>query len=69
MSYLVLALKVLIKMSAIWGICAAALFLILAGVTVATGSKTWLKDLLLDREIHKRKDSLEMINIEVKEVA
>ena len=67
MSYLVLALKVLIKMSAIWGICAAAFFLILAGVTVATGSKTWLKDLLLDREIHKK--NVEMINIEVKEVA
>lgn len=67
MSYLVLALKVLIKMSAIWGTCAAAFFLILAGVTVATGSKTWLKDLLLDREIHKK--NVEMINIEVKEVA
>ena len=47
MSYLVLALKVLIKMSAIWGICAAAFFLILAG--------------------HKK--NVEMINIEVKEVA
>lgn len=67
MSYLVLALKVLIKMLAIWGTCAAAFFLILAGVTVATGSKTWLKDLLLDREIHKK--NVEMINIEVKEVA
>ena len=67
MSYLVLTLKVLIKMSAIWGICAAAFFLILAGITVATGSKTWLKDLLLDREIHKK--NVEMINIEVKEVA
>ncbi len=67
MSYLVLALKVLIKMSAIWGISAAAFFLILAGITVATGSKTWLKDLLLDREIHKK--NVEMINIEVKEVA
>lgn len=67
MSYLVLALKVLIKMSAIWGTCAAAFFLILAGVTVATGSKTWLKDLLLDREIHKK--NVEMINIKVKEVA
>ena len=67
MSYLVLALKVLIKMSAIWGICAAAFFLILAGITIATGSKTWLKDLLLDREIHKK--NVEMINIEVKEVA
>ena len=67
MSYLILALKVLIKMSAIWGICAAAFFLILAGITVATGSKTWLKDLLLDREIHKK--NVEMINIEVKEVA
>ena len=54
MSYLVLTLKVLAKMSAIWGICATAFFLILAGVTVATGSKTWLKDLLLDREIHKK---------------
>lgn len=69
MSYLVLTLKVLIKMSAIWGTCAAAFFLILAAITVATGSKTWLRDLLLDREIHKKKDSLEMINIEVKEVA
>ena len=67
MSYLILALKVLIKMSAIWGICAAAFFLILAGITVATGSKTWLKDLLLDKEIHKK--NVEMINIEVKEVA
>lgn len=67
MSYLILALKVLIKMSAIWGICAAAFFLILAGITIATGSKTWLKDLLLDREIHKK--NVEMINIEVKEVA
>nr|DAE29949.1 MAG TPA: hypothetical protein [virus sp. ctE0n6] len=67
MSYLVLALKVLIKMSAIWGTCAAAFFLILAVITVATGSKTWLKDLLLDREIHKK--NVEMINIEVKEVA
>ena len=67
MSYLVLALKVLIKMSAIWGTCAAAFFLILAGITIATGSKTWLKDLLLDREIHKK--NVEMINIEVKEVA
>ena len=67
MSYLILALKVLIKMSAIWGTCAAAFFLILAGITVATGSKTWLKDLLLDREIHKK--NVEMINIEVKEVA
>lgn len=67
MSYLVLALKVLIKMSAIWGICAAAFFLILAGITITTGSKTWLKDLLLDREIHKK--NVEMINIEVKEVA
>lgn len=67
MSYLVLALKVLIKMSAIWGTCAAAFFLILAGITVATGSKTWLKDLLLDKEIHKK--NVEMINIEVKEVA
>ena len=63
MSYLVLALKVLIKMSAIWGTCAAAFFLILAGVTVATGSKTWLKDLLLDKK------NVEMINTEVKEVA
>lgn len=67
MSYLVLALKVLIKMSAIWGTCAAAFFLILAGITIATGSKTWLKDLLLDKEIHKK--NVEMINIEVKEVA
>ena len=67
MSYLVLTLKVLIKMSAIWGICAAAFFLILAGITIATGSNTWLKDLLLDREIHKK--NVEMINIEVKEVA
>ena len=67
MSYLVLALKVLIKMSAIWGTCAAAFFLILAGVTVATGSKTWLRDLLLDREIHKK--NVEIINTEVKEVA
>ena len=67
MSYLVLALKVLIKMSAIWGTCAAAFFLILAGITITTGSKTWLKDLLLDREIHKK--NVEMINIEVKEVA
>ena len=63
MSYLILALKVLIKMSAIWGTCAAAFFLILAGVTVATGSKTWLKDLLLDKK------NVEMINTEVKEVA
>ena len=67
MSYLVLALKVLIKMLAIWGTCAAAFFLILAGITIATGSKTWLKDLLLDKEIHKK--NVEMINIEVKEVA
>ena len=67
MSYLILALKVLIKMSAIWGTCAAAFFLILAGITITTGSKTWLKDLLLDREIHKK--NVEMINIEVKEVA
>lgn len=67
MSYLILALKVLIKMSAIWGICAAAFFLILATITATTGSKTWLKDLLLDREIHKK--NVEMINIEVKEVA
>ena len=67
MSYLVLALKGLIKMSAIWGTCAAAFFLILAGITITTGSKTWLKDLLLDREIHKK--NVEMINIEVKEVA
>lgn len=67
MSYLVLALKVLIKMSVIWGTCAVAFFLILAGITIATGSKTWLKDLLLDREIHKK--NVEMINIEVKEVA
>lgn len=67
MSYLILALKVLIKMLAIWGTCAAAFFLILAAITVATGSKTWLKDLLLDREIHKK--NVEMINIEVKEVA
>lgn len=69
MSYLLLTLKVLIKMSAIWGTCAAAFFLILAAITITTGSKTWLRDLLLDREIHKKKDSLEMINIEVKEVA
>lgn len=67
MSYLVLALKVLIKMSAIWGTCAATFFLILAAITIATGSKTWLKDLLLDKEIHKK--NVEMINIEVKEVA
>ena len=67
MSYLVLALKVLIKMSAIWGVSAAAFFLILAVITITTGSKTWLKDLLLDREIHKK--NVEMINIEVKEVA
>lgn len=67
MSYLILALKVLIKMSAIWGTCAAAFFLILAAITVATGSKTWLRDLLLDKEIHKK--NVEMINIEVKEVA
>lgn len=67
MSYLVLALKVLIKMLAIWGISAGAFFLILAGITVATGSKTWLKDLLLDKEIHKK--NIGMINIEVKEVA
>lgn len=67
MSYLILALKVLIKMSAIWGTCATAFFLILAGITITTGSKTWLKDLLLDREIHKK--NVEMINIEVKEVA
>lgn len=67
MSYLVLTLKVLAKMTFIWGSCAAAFFLILAGVTVATGSKTWLKDLLLGRKIHKK--NVEMINIEVKEVA
>ena len=54
MSYLILALKVLIKMLAIWGTCAAAFFLILAAITVATGSKTWLKDLLLDSKYIKR---------------
>lgn len=67
MSYLVLTLKVLGKMTFIWGTCGIVLFLILATITVATGSKTWLKDLLLDREIHKK--NVEMINIEVKEVA
>ena len=67
MSYLILALKVLIKMSAIWGTCAIVLFMILATITAITGSKTWLKDLLLDREIHKK--NVEMINIELDEAA
>lgn len=69
MSYLVLTLKVLAKMAFIWGTCGIVFFLILAVITITTGSKTWLKDLLLDREIHKKKDNTEMINIEVKEVA
>ena len=68
MSYLVLTLKVLTKMAFIWGTCGIVLFLILATITATTGSKTWLKDLLLGRKIHKKK-ILEMINIEVKEVA
>lgn len=66
MSYLVLTLKVLAKMAFIWGTCAAAFFLILAAITATTGSKTWLKDLLLGRKIHKKK-RLEMINIELDE--
>lgn len=67
MSYLVLTLKVLGKMAFIWGTCGIVLFLILATITAITGSKTWLKDLLLGRKIHKK--NVEMINIEVKEVA
>ena len=67
MDNLILTLKVLAKIAYIWGSCAIGLFLILAGITIATGSKTWLKDLLLDREIHKK--NVEMINMELDEVA
>lgn len=68
MSYLVLTLKVLAKMAFIWGTCGIVLFLILATITAITESKTWLRDLLLGRKIHKKK-ILEMINIELDEAA
>lgn len=66
MDNLILTLKVLAKMAFIWGTCGIVLFLILAAITATTGSKTWLKDLLLGRKIHKKK-RLEMINIELDE--
>ena len=55
-------------MAFIWGTCGIVLFLILATITATTGSKSWLKDLLLGRKIHKKK-ILEMINIELDEAA
>lgn len=56
MSDLILILKVLAKMSLIWGTCGIVLFLILATITVITVSKTWLRDLLFGRPaIHKKK--------------
>lgn len=64
---IILTLKVIAKMGYIWGCCALGLFLILAAITEITGSKTWLKDLLLDREIHKK--NVEMINMELDEAA
>lgn len=69
MYYLVLTLKALIKMAIIWGTCAIGFFSILAAITFFIGSKTWLKDSLIGREIHKDKRDIEIINIELKEVA
>lgn len=69
MYYLVLTLKALIKMATIWGTCAIGFFSILAAITFFIGSKTWLKDLLMGKKIHKDKRNIEIINIELKEVA
>lgn len=54
MYYLILTLKVLIKMFGIWLPCAGVFFLILIGLTAIIGSKTWLKDLLIDGKINKK---------------
>lgn len=68
MDNLILTLKVLAKMAFIWGTCGIVLFLILATITAITGSKTWLRELLFGRPIHKKK-RLKMINIELDEAA
>lgn len=70
MGDLILILKVLAKMAFIWGTCGIVLFMILATITVITGSKTWLRELLFGRPTHKKKKKrLEMINIELDEAA
>lgn len=53
MYYLILTLKVLIKMFEIWLPCAGVFFLILIGLTAIIGSKTWLKDLIVYGKINK----------------
>ena len=53
MYYLILTLKVLVKMFGIWLPCATVFFLILIGITAIIGSKTWLKDLIVYGKINK----------------